>query len=154
MNDDTVPVVAPRRLGPDIGMLSHYSELPHVEGMAVMTTLDMSDPVNGLRAQQILASESESLWDMPSDRVILVSELIAHYAESVDPETGEETRKAMLTMVGPGGIFHTSSKYAFRDLQHIAMLYRMPPWYPPIAIRAERRKSNSKRSYQSIILVE
>lgn len=136
----------------DIGLLSHYSALPHAEGAGLMTTLDLSLRANVLIVQQALAGESESLWDCKPERIIRVSDLIAHYTEAVDEETGGTRSGPMLTLIGPDGVFHTGSQFAFRALQTIALLTGRPPWNPPVAIRAQRCTSRNKKQYQSILL--
>lgn len=138
----------------DIGLLSHYSALPHAEGAGLMTTLDLTQRANVLIVQEALAGGGESLWDLPPDKIIRVSDLIAHYTTSTDEETGEERSGPMLTLIGPDGTFHTGSEFAFRNLQSIALLTGRPPWNPPVAIRAKRQRSRNKREYQSILLAE
>lgn len=148
--EQTVTVAGP----PQLGILAHYSALPAVEGAGVMTTLDLTRRENLITVQNALSGKSESLWDIDPQMVIHVQHVIAHYAERVDEETGEETSGPMLTLIGPDGNYHTGSKYAFRALQAIACLCGPAPWNPPIALRAVRQRSRNKREYQSLILVE
>ena len=138
----------------DLGILSHYSALPHSEGAGMMTTLDLTQRANIIALNHALNGESESLWDLPPDQVIRVTDLIAHYGERTNEDTGELVKGPMLTLLGPDGIYHTGSQYAFRALQMIALTDGRPPWHPPKAIRAVRNRSRNKRNYQSIILVE
>ena len=145
---DTAPAMT------DLGILQHYSALPSQEGAGLMTTLDLSQRANIVLVQNALADESLSLWDCRPDDVIQVSDLIAHYAERTDEETGETTRGPMLTLVGPECTYHTGSQFAFRALQSIAVLVGRPPWRPPIRIRAVRVRSRNKREFQSIVLAE
>lgn len=135
-------------------MLSHYSSLPSSEGAGLMTTLDLGVRANVIAVQNALHGESESLWDQKPERIIRVADLIAHYTSYVSEETGEEHSGPMLTLLGPDGVFHTGSQYAFRALQDIAFLAGRPPWIPPIVIRAVRVTSRNKRQFQSLILVE
>jgi Phage Single-stranded DNA-binding protein len=139
---------------PKIGMLSHYSALPSQEGAGIMTTLDLSLRDGVVMVQQALAGESESLWDQRPDRVIRVTDLIAHYAERIDEETGETISGPMLTLIGPDGVYHTGSQFAFRALQSIAILAGPAPWNPAIKIRPVRVRSRNKREFQSLLLVE
>lgn len=119
-----------------------------------MTTLDLSERKNVLAVQAALAGDSDSLWDAEPDQIILVSDLIAHFAERTDDETGETTAGPMLTLIGPDSVWHTGSQYAFRCLQSIAYLTGRPPWNPPIAVYARRKRSRNKREYQTLILAE
>lgn len=158
---DTVPSIVevvqqsrPTTTLTDLGMLSHYSSLPSAEGAGLMTTLDLAVRANVILVQNALHGESESLWDQKPERIIRVADLIAHYTSYVSEETGEEQSGPMLTLLGPDGVFHTGSQYAFRSLQDIAFLQGRPPWIPPIMIRAVRITSRNKRQFQSIVLVE
>lgn len=158
---DTVPSIVgsvqqsrPATTLTDMGMLSHYSALPNAEGAGLMTTLDLGVRANVVLVQNALHGESESLWDQKPERIIRVADLIAHYTSYVSEETGEEQSGPMLTLLGPDGVFHTGSQYAFRSLQDIAFLQGRPPWIPPIMIRAVRVKSRNKREFQSLVLVE
>ncbi len=138
----------------DLGILSHYSALPQSEGAGIMTTLDLTERQNVIALNHALNGDSESLWDQKPDRIIRVTDLVAHYGERMNEETGEMQCGPMLTLIGPDGIYHTGSQYAFRALQLIALLDGRPPWYPPKAIRAVRNTSRNKRQYQSIVLAE
>jgi hypothetical protein len=138
----------------DYGMLAHWSALPQSEAGGIMTTLDLTKRANVITLQNAVAGESTSLWDCEPSAVILVSHLVAHYATRFSEETGEEQSGPMLTLIGPDGIFHTGSQYAFRALQLCAPLCGRPPWHPPIKLRPVRCKSRNDRQYQSIVLVE
>lgn len=138
----------------DLGILSHYSALPALEGAGVMTTLDLRQPANIVRLQHALAGSSDSLWDLSPDRVLGITDLAAHYASAVDEETGEIRSGPMIALIGPDGVYHTGSQFVFRALQLIAMLKGRPPWQPPIRMRAVRVRSRNKREFQSIVLAE
>lgn len=138
----------------DYGILAHYSALPHSEEAGIVTSLDLSQRVNALALQNAIAGESKSLWDCKPGEVIEVSDIIAHYATRRDEETGEETSGPMLTLLGPSGIFHTMSQYAFRALQLCAPLCGRPPWNPPIKLRPVRCRSRNNREFQSLVLAE
>lgn len=151
---EVIERAAPRLILQDLGMLSHYNSLPSQEGAGLMTTLDLAIRSNLVMVQAAMCGDSESLWDQKPERIIRVSDLIAHYAEYMNEESGEIQSGPMLTLIGPDGIFHTMSQFAFRALQSIAYLQGRPPWVPPIMIRAVRVNSRNKRQFQSILLVE
>jgi hypothetical protein len=135
-------------------ILSSYSHLPHAEDAGVQATLDLTDPRNRVLVHAAVAGESASLWDLcaygPAE--IDVQHLIAHYAEYESEETPGEIRKGpMLTMIGPGGIYHTGSVFAFRALQLAAQLGDVPPWDPPMRFQARRASSRNRRQYQTLI---
>lgn len=117
-----------------------------------MTTLDLSNPDGPIMLQNILAGGGTSLWDLPADTIVRVEHVTAHGALVTDEATGEVTEKALITLSGPDGIFHTGSMYAFRALQLIGMLRGAPPWQPPVAIKAIRVPSRNKRDFQSVLL--
>lgn len=137
-----------------LGVLAHYSDGPMSEDGGIITTLDLRDQSAQLQLQHALSGDSESLWDLKPERILRAEHVIRHYAEALDEETGEIRGAPMLTLVGPDGVFHTMSKYAFRSFQLIAHLRGAPPWRPPIMIRASKPTSRNKRQYQSVQLVE
>lgn len=135
-------------------MLQSYAALPHSEDAGILTTLDLTQRSNVVLLQNALAGDSVSLWDVQPDRIIRVNDMVAHYSHYISEETGEEVSGPMLTLIGPDGIYHTGSEYAFRGMQMIAYAHGRPPWRPPVSIRAIRCRSRKQREYQSIILVE
>lgn len=146
--------IRPPALAVQLGVLAHYSDGPMTDDAGIITTLDLRDPMAQVELQQALAGDSESLWDVKPDHIIRVEHVVRHYAEAQDEETGEIRSGPMLTLIGPDGVYHTMSKYAFRSFQLIAHLRGAPPWRPPIMIRAVKPTSRNKRQYQSVQLVE
>lgn len=137
-----------------MGILAHYSALPHSPQAGISTTLDLTQPANVVLVQNVLASDDGTTWEMPPDAPFKVSDLIFHFVEKIDPKTGEDVSGPMMSMVGPDGVYHSGSQYAYRDLQRIALLRGMPPWHPPIVVRAVRSRSRNGKDYQSLMLVE
>lgn len=150
---EIVPVEAtPLSLGADLGLLAHWSALPAAPNHGIMTTLDIGDPEQAARVVNALNDASESTWDVESGQVIRVSDLIAHYNESIDPQTGELRAGPMLTLLGPDGTWHTGSQFAFRALQRIALVKGRPPWDPPVRLIPVRPRSRNARNFQSFVL--
>lgn len=146
--------IRPPALMVQLGVLAHYSDGPMTEDDGIITTLDLRDAAAQVALQQALAGYSESLWDCKPERIVRVEHVVRHFAEAQDEETGDIRSGPMLTLIGPDGVFHTMSKYAFRSFQLIAHLRGAPPWLPPIMIRAFKPTSRNKRQYQSVQLVE
>lgn len=148
---DVIPVA---RVPQTYGILSHYSTLPHKEGAPVVSTLDLRTEANRLLVHKAVAGESVSLWDLcaKGPLEIEVADIIAHYTEYESEESPGEIRSGpMLTLIGPSGIFHTGSQFAFRALQLCAQLGDPAPWEPAMRFLVQRQLSRAKRDYQTLI---
>lgn len=135
-----------------LGLLSHWSALPHQEGAGIVTTLDITRPAVAVELQNILCGETESLWDMSPDDLLAITDFTATFGRGINDETGEEWAGPIVTLSGPDGAWHTKSEYAFRALQLIGYLRGPPPWNPPLVVSPARCRSRNKRQYQSILL--
>jgi hypothetical protein len=137
-------------------ILAHWSALPQREDHPIVSTIDLADPRNRTLIHAAVAGESESLWDICAKGAveIEVQDIIAHYAEYESEESPGEIRTGpMLTLIGPGGTYHTGSQYAFRALQLVAQLGDIPPWLPPMRFLVRRQLSRAKRDYQTLICI-
>jgi len=148
-------LILPPDAAPMVSLLDHYSSLPHTESSPILSTLDLTIPANQLRVQHAIAGGSVSLWDVVEAGAIEVTDLVAHYTEAVLEETGELKAGPMLTLLGPDGVWHTGSEFAYRALQTVCKLTRrLPPFDPPLKLRPVRLTSRARRQYQSLLLVE
>jgi len=132
------------------GLLSHWSLLPHNDGLPALATWDITTNEGKERLAIALTKPSKTLWDLCEEKPIEIEidELTACYGEfESEDKPGELVTGPIITLLGPAGAFHTGSEYAFRSLRQIANVIGPPPWHPSIRVTASRLTSRKRRAY-------
>ena len=129
-------------------MLAHWSALPTKADMPPVCTWPLTTEEGRAMLHQVIAGQSVVLWDECEREpyTFRVRHLAAHYGE-YEPEDrpGELVAGPILSLIGDGVVYHTSSETCFRSLQQLALLEGAPPWEPMVILQAQRLPTRNRR---------
>lgn len=128
-------------------MLANYDNLPITAGKRPVCTWSLDTVEGRAKLHQCTQGGSFVLWD----RIVTepfqfeVTHLAASFSEwEKDEKTGELVSGPMIYLLGPTGIWHSSSEMVYRSLQELALLEGLPPWEPAVILQAERVPTRNK----------
>jgi hypothetical protein len=128
--------------------------LPACPGDPPLTTWCLDDAAGRIKLQNVLVGETVSLWDLCDKEGwnFLCTDVCVRFASRiVDEATGETKDGPLIYLVGPEGVFTTSSPSAYRALALVQAVGFSAPWNPPMQLEARRNRSRNKREFLTII---
>jgi hypothetical protein len=137
-------------------MLHDYKQLPLTENARPLCTWPLDTTEGRAKLHQVLNQSSPSLWDMceRGSYQFRVCNLAVHFS-SWEPEDrkGELVEGPMFHLVGPEETYHSGADGVFLSLQQLALLEGLPPWDPPVVLRAERVPTRNRRMRLALMFI-
>jgi hypothetical protein len=137
-------------------IVSTYDQLPQSMTSKPVCTWPLDTVWGRALLHQTIVGKNDSIWDAceKGPMEFRVQHLAAHYGEFESEESpGEIVAGPKISIVGPGGAYHTGSQWVWDSLRQLALIEGPPPWDPPVVLRAERLLTRNRRTRMALVYV-